>query len=131
MARTKCCLDDGRDACARMKTEDPEHPWNYVCILHLLRFIADMKKPSSGFGPLEYKMMRGVPEPPKTDPEKPHQWERGYLTGMHGPWRCTVCSLTIEGGVFPPSEAAYGGCPGKEVHWESYHHRAMTYRRES
>lgn len=112
-----CCLDDERRACAYIKTEDPEVPWNPICILHLLQFKAN---PNPAYQKSEFRMMKGVPEPPKTNPEEPHQWERMYLVGIEGPWRCEKCGLTVHGGMWAPSNDAYGGCAGKQINWDNY-----------
>lgn len=110
----KCCLEDERQACCYIKTEDPEVPWNPLCILHLMQFL------SSKHGKVEFRMMKGVPAPPKTNREEPHEWYRMYLVGTEGNWRCEKCGLTIHGGMWAPSSDAYGGCAGKQIPWDRY-----------
>lgn len=112
----KCCLDDGRRACAYIRTEDPEHPWNPICILHVLQFLATKEDSTE----IHIRMMKGVSQAPKTNPEESHQWERMYLVGVEGNWRCEKCGLTIHGGMWAPSDTAWGGCAGKQVHWQDY-----------
>ena len=111
----KCMFDDGEKATVKVKTEDPDHPWSNICILHYMTF-CDGKKPD-----FEYKMVRGIPEPPKTNRNLNHQWERKYLVGIQGPWQCDVCKLAIEeGGLTQPSPSMYGGCVGEPIDWKKY-----------
>ena len=103
----KCFLDDGNERAGyAINVEGKKVP---LCALHLIQ----MKQNG-----MEIVMLRGLPELPEVDKNEPHEWSRANLVGDNI-WKCSRCGLEIKQ-LHAPANRSYGGCPGKQIEWDTY-----------
>lgn len=101
----KCGLDDGNNAIAYARGDDGGK--TPICIFHYLRWRNDPEMKDI------ITLMKGKKVVGSFD--SPHKWERAYLMGMEGPWRCGVCGLRLHSGMFEPKVG--DTCPGERIDW--------------